>query len=265
MIDRMELEHRIELEAYGVPLRVGTSSAELLPRIENLLPPRWRRIETDDEDVQHFSLVTADGISYRVDYGDGSVAGSSDLAVALDVLDSHIRAHIALHAPKHIFVHAGVVAHNERTIVIPGPSFSGKTTLVAELVRAGATYYSDEYAVLDESGLVHPYAKPLSLRLDGLAQTDHDVEALGGRAGDEALPIGLVAVTQYRPGARWAPRRLSPGEGVLALMTNTVPAQDRPAEAMNAVRRAVEGVLVLEGDRGEASEVVDDLLARDPA
>ena len=38
-----------------------------------------------------------------------------------------------------------------RAIVIPGRTFSGKSTLVAELVRAGATYYSDEYAVEDET------------------------------------------------------------------------------------------------------------------
>jgi hypothetical protein len=34
-------------------------------------------------------------------------------------------------------------------------SYSGKTTLVSELIRAGATYYSDEYAVIDERGRVH--------------------------------------------------------------------------------------------------------------
>jgi hypothetical protein len=31
---------------------------------------------------------------------------------------------------------------------------------VAELVRAGATYYSDEFAVLDSRGRVHPFPRP---------------------------------------------------------------------------------------------------------
>jgi hypothetical protein len=43
-------------------------------------------------------------------------------------------------------------------MVLPGKSFAGKTTLVAALVRAGAEYWSDEYAVLDANGDVHPYA-----------------------------------------------------------------------------------------------------------
>jgi hypothetical protein len=34
-------------------------------------------------------------------------------------------------------------------ILIAGRSFSGNTTLAAELVRAGATYYSDEFKVVD--------------------------------------------------------------------------------------------------------------------
>jgi hypothetical protein len=66
--------------------------------------------------------------------------------------------HIALHAPEHVFVQAGVVGVGERAMVLPGKSFAGKTTLVAALVRAGAEYWSDEYAVLDANGDVHPYA-----------------------------------------------------------------------------------------------------------
>ena len=40
---------------------------------------------------------------------------------------------------------------------------------MAELLRAGAVYYSDEYAVVDPWGRVHPFAKPLSIR-DGSAR-----------------------------------------------------------------------------------------------
>ena len=64
-----------------------------------------------------------------------------------------------------MFVHAGVVAVDGRALLLPGGSFTGKTTLVAALLRAGAQYGSDEYAVLDEAGLVLPaYPRPLSIR-----------------------------------------------------------------------------------------------------
>ena len=95
----------------------------------------------------------------------------ADLALVLAMLDSELRGHVADHATDGFFIHAGVVAHRGRGIVIPGDSFSGKTTLVAELVRAGAGYYSDEFAVIDAEGLVHPYARPLSFRALGPTTT----------------------------------------------------------------------------------------------
>jgi hypothetical protein len=63
---------------------------------------------------------------------------------------------VAENARRWIFVHAGVVAWRGQAIVIPGATQSGKTSLVAALVRAGAEYFSDEYAVFDARGRVHP-------------------------------------------------------------------------------------------------------------
>jgi hypothetical protein len=60
-----------------------------------------------------------------------------------------LRIYVGLHAPNQIFIHAGVVAHEGRVIVIPGLCMAGKATLVLALVRAAAVYYSDEFAVLD--------------------------------------------------------------------------------------------------------------------
>jgi len=253
------------IEAYGVGMVIG-APAEVLSRVRTILPPGWREKEAAQDD-EHFLLQPQENSVYRVVQGTDSVSGSSDLQVALEVLDSRLRAHIALQAPDHIFVHAGVVGYEGRAIVIPGLSFSGKTTLVTELVRAGATYYSDEFAVLDDAGLVHPYAKPLSIRSDGPSQVDHAIETIGGTASVEPLPIGLVVVASYAPDAQWDPRRLSPGEAALAVLANTIPAQTRPEQAMSAITKAVTGAVILEGARGEASAMVPGLLAslRDPA
>ena len=250
---------RIGFEAFGVPVSIS-APGPLLPRIETILPPGSRRREPAEDDHQFFVRPRIKS-SYRVEDEAGSVSGSSDLQVTLEVLDARLRGCIALHAPGHIFVHAGVVGWAGRVIVIPGRSFSGKTTLVAELVRAGATYSSDEVAVLDEQGLVHPYPKPLSIRTDGPSQTEYPVSAIGGVAGDSPLPIGLVAVARFAPHALWQPRRLSGGEAVLAMLANTVPAQERPEQALTTIRRAVDGAVVLEGDRGEAAELAGELLA----
>jgi hypothetical protein len=88
------------------------------------------------------------------------------------------------------------------------------------------------------------------------------VESLGGTAGTEPLPLGLIVVSQYRADATWEPQTLTSGEAVLALLANTVPAQERPEETMRALRAAVDdsGALALQGERGEASALVHQIL-----
>ncbi|WP_157871812.1 hypothetical protein [Gloeothece verrucosa] len=104
-----------------------------------------------------------------------------------------------------LFVHAGVVGWRGRAIVIPGRSFSGKTTLAAALVKAGAIYYSDEYAVIDRDGLVHPYPRPLCIREgvgEQIKRRKCSVEELGGQAGTDPIPVGLVVHTKYQLNAQ---------------------------------------------------------------
>lgn len=258
--DGIEEAELLELgvDAYGVGLSIAVESSGLLERLGTVLPPYARRREPMAGDARF--VVRRHGFTLMIEYPAGNMSGSADEEIALDVLESSIRAYIALHAPDRIFVHAGVVAHAGRAIVIPGPSFSGKTALVAELIRAGAEYYSDEYAVLDATGRVHPYPKPLSLRQQGLSQVDRDVEELGGTVGDGPARIGLVLATRYRPGATWAPQPLTEGDAVLAMLANTVPAMERPGESIAAIRRAVAGAVLLEAERDEARAIAHQLL-----
>jgi hypothetical protein len=142
-----------------------------------------------------------------------------------------------------------------QAIVIPGRSMSGKSTLTAALVRAGATYYSDEYAVLDEQGRVHAYPRLLGLRSPGTdEQTKVRAEELGGRVGSKPLPVGMVVVSQYHEGARWRPRKLTPGQGALEVLANTVPARTRPEESLTSIQQAVTKASIFKGRRGDAKE-----------
>jgi hypothetical protein len=253
-------QHEIVFEAYGVTSAVRADSPELLERFRQALPPGWRPGVMKDGDAT-LTVSTDDSLSFLIKQDD-AVVGRGELDVAIDLFDAQVRGHIALHAPAHIFVHAGVVAVEGRAIVIPGRSFSGKTTLVAALVQAGAEYYSDEFAVIAPDGLVHPYPRPLSVRQDGKPNIDRDVTEFGGEAGTDAIPIGVVVVTRYHPEAVWEPTERTAGEGVLALIANTVPALDRPSEALTWIRAAVEPAVVLHGDRGDVSDMVGALLER---
>ena len=129
-------------------------------------------------------------------------------AMTLLVHDAEFRA--AIYAPQDVFIHAAVVGWCGRAIIIPGRSFSGKSTLAVELLRRGALYFSDEYAVLDFAGRVHPYARPISIRNERNPATKHPVDPVrvGGRGGP--LPVALVVMSEFRSGGVWRPRRLSP-------------------------------------------------------
>jgi hypothetical protein len=125
------------------------------------------------------------------------------------------------------------------------------------------TYYSDEYAVLDAQGRVHHYARPLSIRENGYLEKPkkYKVEAFGGRPGSKPLPVGLVVVSKYKPGAKWRPRHLSAGEGALALLANTVSARREPQTTLATLQKVVSRASVVQGQRGEAQQVIDYVLA----
>jgi hypothetical protein len=247
-------------EAYGVRCAIRAEREELGELVASALPPVRDDIDSSTATVT-FDLEERDSsIAVLVD---GDFLGSSpDREVAAGILDSAVRARIALRAPERIFVHAGAVSHRGHAIVIPGRSFSGKTTLVAALLASGATYLSDEFAVLDEAGMVHAYPRPLGVRAHG-SREQHLLEPaeLGHPIAPGPVPVGLIVITAYRPGARWDPSERTSGEGALALLANTVPARERSAEALRAVRAAATGAVVIETDRGDAAEAARHLLA----
>lgn len=171
---------------------------------------------------------------------------------------------VALRAQQRVFIHAGVVAVGDRAILIPGRTMTGKTTLVAEFLRNGATYYSDEYAVLDEAGWVHPFAKALSIRttLDE-PQTLVDVATFGVPNGTAPLRIGAVLSTRYVSGADWRPEPLSAGHVALCLLDNAVAARSRFAEVCRVISAALDHRMrAWQGTRGEARHVARWMLAQ---
>jgi hypothetical protein len=257
-----ESTETVAVEAFGVTIAV-TANSQYFAAVSGFLPPYARRA-THMPERGRFALVkdTDDGL-LNIVCDEKSIAGPFDLRLALGILDAELRMYIALHAPDHVFVHAGVVGIERRAIVLPGRSFAGKTTLVAALVHTGAEYWSDEYAVLDADGLVHPYPKPLSVRIDATRVTEErPIESLGGRVGDRPLPVAVIAFTSYRPGATWALRPCTAGEGAVKLLEHSIAARARPAQVLAAVRRAATGAEVLEGGRGDADEAASALLSR---
>jgi hypothetical protein len=195
---------------------------------------------------------------YLVEGGSLPLTRADDLESALSAFESDLQLHIAERARGRIFVHAGVVGWRGRAILIPGPSFSGKTNLVVALARAGATYYSDEYAVIDARGRIHPYPRPLATRRKGKRW---QAKTLGLPTGRRPLPAGLVVLSHFEKGATWRPKTLSRGRGLLALLQNTVAARSRSRAALRYLDCVLKRARVLAGARGEAAPAAAALLA----
>jgi hypothetical protein len=257
------------LKSYGVRVGIRTNDPALLERSRQHLPAEWTNASSTIVDRVYSIFAGGKGprsSSRRLSvlYGDHErLTRSFDLDALFETLESDLRLFVAEWAKHRVFVHAGVVGWKGQAIVIPGRSYSGKSTMVAELVRAGATYYSDEYAVFDTRGRVHPFSKPIELREEGkFVQTKVQVEDLGGHEGTKPLPVGLVLMTRFENGARWRPRKLTPGQGVLEMLFNTVSARRSPERALATLRVVASHARVLKGVRGDATDVISPLLKK---
>jgi hypothetical protein len=239
----------LALDAYGVSVCVGFADERLREAALEALPPGARPIDRPPSDPT-FEVRRSAADGYEVATGDEVLLHDGTLELALQVLDQQVRLHIAADASDWIFVHAGVVAVDGGAIVLPGPSFSGKTTLVTALLELGASYYSDEYAVLDPGGQVHPYPRAPSVR--GQSGGESQAVDVGPAVGRRPAAVQLVAAVRYRPDGSRGWERISPGRAVAAMMSNTIPAQARPHQSLRTLGRAVADATLLEGERGEA-------------
>jgi hypothetical protein len=262
-LDRLGWAAGLRFDAYGVRVGVRVNRPDVLPALEGLLPPGIHPAASPDVEQLHSVWIGEDRGRTRAFHllyaGIERRARTHNLDALFEAFETGVRLGVATAARGRVFVHAGVVGWQGRAILLPGRSGSGKTTLVAALLRAGATYYSDEFAVLDERGYVHPFAKPLSIR-DGGATRKQPPEAFGGGPGTAALPVGLIAFGSYRPGGRWRARALSPGQALLALIPHTVPVRRRPEATLAVLRRALEGARCSRVARGAAEDAAPRLL-----
>jgi len=255
--------------SHGVKIGVQVSDASLIPILRDRLPSHAKPYAGDEFDTVISVILGGREAGSRVRrfhlvYENHSEVGRShEFDEALDRFDASFALVVATLSPRLIFVHGGAVAWQGRAIVIPGQSLSGKSTLVMELVRAGATYLSDEFAVFDSEGHVHPYPKPISMRKTPQSkQVDVPVASIGGVEGREPVPLGLVIVTSYVKGGRWRPKPVSSGEGILWLLSNTPAARLTPERALRVLSGAAPAANFIKSTRGEATDVAPFILHR---
>ena len=252
----------MSFEAFGVRIGIRSNVASMGEEVRQALPPGWAPLTTEVVDVL-FSLRLGGETgrsghrNFHLLYEGFTLRERTlDAEQLFETLEGELLLTVALMAESYVFVHAGVVELDGAAVVLPGRSGAGKTTLVAALVRAGATYYSDEMAVFDTEGRVLPFARALRLR-DGATRRRITPAELGSSIGREAIPVGKILATSYSQDARWRPRPLTPARTLMALFDNAVAAARDPERVLTVLERVIAGTTSLKGRRGEAGQLME--------
>lgn len=252
-------ENTITLESFGVNVSVAINEPVLMnafrSTIDSVLVRKYK-LRSRNSAEHEFSLLR--NKLRRFDIFKNGNLEYTDLtkSSAIARLASDLRLTIAEYAVDRVFIHAGAVSWRGRGIVIPARSFKGKSSLTAALVKLGAKYYSDEYAILDSEGSLHSFAKDISLRnrKNGFEQTDHSIESIGGKAGKRAVPVKLVVVTEFKESAKWRPIVMENARGILELMNNAVAIRRAPHLVLPVLAKAASTAKFVKSKRGDADE-----------
>jgi len=152
---------RLSATAHGVQIEICASETSVPDCVRARLPGGSRKTAhaTGVAEYAFWKHPTED--FYALSLNGTWLVSPAPLDSVSEFFEPFLIMRIAERAAKHTFVHTGVVSFCGHGIMLPGYSFAGKTTIVAEFVRVGALYYSDEYAVLDRDRFAHPYPRPL--------------------------------------------------------------------------------------------------------
>jgi hypothetical protein len=248
------------LRAFGCTIQASASSRETHSIIDRYIFPTLPRIGANNLQPNISVCVDENPGEFRLSV-DGEVVASAGEAIALvpnlihAIDEAVVRRLLDLRA-----VHAGTIVWNGHALLLPGSTHSGKSSLVAELLRRGATYFSDEYALIDPDGRVHPYPRPLLLRSGSPEQTPALPAKLNAAAGDASAPVGWILLLKYSPDTQWQIAPVEQSLALMALLTNTPHNLSDSPELIGMFERAVSGAACYAGQRGEAASAVDEIL-----
>lgn len=249
---------------YGVEVRlVDDAGLGLCRRLRETLPPEFAVPSAPSQDSVAYvvTAVVPPGLTEANEF----LITCDEVAVFATAVDEEvfwwlrwdIDQAVARRCAQLLFVHAGVVGWRGVGIVVPGRASIGKSTLVAELVRRGAVYYSDAFAVLDDAGRVHPYRSMIGL---GVEDHPRDLRLVREDGATEPLPIGLIVAGAYTPRVVWRPTVVRGPHAALSLVESPVPAREDAPRLPRIAAEVTADAVALRGPRSEAAEVAALLL-----
>jgi hypothetical protein len=256
--------HSFAFESYGVKFRVDSNRKRALERarsvVTDVLVGQVTEIDPDAAEHRFFVRRTDDNRYLELD-GEHLNATPNSRGFH-HYFSARVRLLVASHSKEFVFLHAGVIGWKGKCVLFPADSHEGKTTLVAALISRGAVYYSDDYAILDSDGLVHPFPRKLSIRDRERPGKWRDVtaESLEAATGRDPVPIGTVFVTRYSADAKWKPKRLTTGLGLMEIIPFNISLQKNPKNSLNTIGKAIENAIILKSLRPDVKFCINEIL-----
>lgn len=256
----MKRSGSFDVQTFGIHFRFTAECGDAYTALDQYAFPWLPRVDaktgTPDLDLR---IEQAAG-EFRLAVGGNAVASASEakalVCSLIQVLDETVVQRIkTLRA-----VHAGVVMLDGRVLLFPGSTHAGKSALVAELLRRGATYFSDEYALIDAEGLIHPYPRPLLVRDGNPMQTPLLAEDCNAPVATAPAPLGWIFALRYQPEDGWNVAAASQSEALMILLKNTPHVLADSPEMIGIFQRAVTAAECFGGTRGEAAEAADKIV-----
>jgi hypothetical protein len=252
--------------AFGVSWEIRADDVSayhlLLDRLPSVSTPTSGRTMARTYVFRTLPSSASEGeVSYMLAADERPLVRSSEPEVVADAFEDDLKCLLAERSPRKIFLRAGVVGWRDRAIVIPGVPHSGKSTLVRALVGCGATYYSDEYAVIEGNTVLPFPARSANWTLPGTALS-YWMDELGKNGELKPLPIGLVLFAPYQAGAVFKPKLLPRGRSLLGMFKHAVASQRNPERVLRALEVVSRRCNGLEGVRGDAHTAASYLIDR---
>lgn len=248
------------IRAFDSSIRIDCGSPEIRDMLRRYLLPALQHTPSasSSPDIDISIAQTADGYHVHVNRTLAASVGTlHDAALAtVKALDEDL-----IHRIRSLrAVHAGAVCIDGKALLFPGSTHAGKSSLVAELLRHGASCFSDEYALIDDKGRTHSYPRPLLLRNGRPLQSLVLPEDLNASFASSPAPVGWILALDYVPGGAWAIHELSQGETVMLLLRNSPHEMAHSPEMVDFFVRAAANAVCFEGQRGDAVEAVTHIL-----
>ena len=100
---------------------------------------------------------------YAIQYQNREAAHYSDPKRTVTAVHGLINYYTRANLPKQLAIHSGCATYNNKSFLVIGEKWAGKTTLLCKLMFEGFDVHGDEYSILDDKKVI-PYPRKFHVK-----------------------------------------------------------------------------------------------------